>query len=168
MGITNHFFTYVKNMYSKTKLCIRVNNNKLTDFFPSDIGVRQGDNLSPTLFNIFINDLVEAMKSTDRTDKVNIGNESINCLLYADDVVLMSTSNEGLQNSINTLKTFADTWKLEVNMHKTKIMIFNKKGKYIKENFLYGSHHLECTNSYAYLGINFMPSGSFKDSVSTL
>ena len=53
-------------------------------------------------------------------------------------------------------------------MLKTKVLIFNKKGKFLKDNFHYGIHKPECTNTYSYLGINFTASGSLKESISTL
>ena len=63
-------------------------------------------------------------------DGVIIGHEKLSCLLYADDVLLVSTSSLGLQKCLNTLKYFSDKWKLEVNLNKTKALIFNKKGKF--------------------------------------
>ena len=90
-------------MYSKTELQLKYG-NKLTDKFKSTIGVRQDDNLSPTLFNLYINDLIQHIQRKTDTDPVIIGNHSFNILLYADDVVLLSRTSKGLQNCINTLK----------------------------------------------------------------
>ena len=82
-------------MYSQIYLCVRCN-NKLTPFSPSNFDVQQGDSLSPTLFTTFINDLPSVLQST--TDNVILEDIKLNCLLYADDLVLLSTSKEGLQN----------------------------------------------------------------------
>jgi hypothetical protein len=51
---------------------------------------------------IFINNLVDDLNK-DNTDPVVIGDTSVNILLYADDIVLLSQSKEGLQNSLNLL-----------------------------------------------------------------
>ena len=43
-------------MYKGIKSCISLNGQQ-SSFFPSNIGLRQGENLSPVLFSLFINDL---------------------------------------------------------------------------------------------------------------
>ena len=49
-GISDRFYNAVKNMYQNIDLCVKVNPQY---FFHSHIGVRQGDNLSPTFSNYF-------------------------------------------------------------------------------------------------------------------
>ena len=160
LGIGGLFFNVIRNMYSKSKLQVKVG-NILTENFTSKIGVRQGDILSPNLFKIFINDLPNYFDETP--DPVLVNNRKISCLLYADDVVIMSTSHDGLQHKLNKLQAFCDDWGIEVNLSKTKVMIFNKTGKYLRENFLFKNKYLECANRYKYLGITLTPSGSFQE-----
>ena len=64
-------------------------------------------------------------------------------LLYADNIVIMSETEEGLKHSLFLLEKYSDRWKLTVNATKTKVMIFRKggrinmnKGLYIKDMFL--------------------------------
>ena len=73
-------------MHACSELCVKVDNS-LTDSFPSRIGVRQGDNLSPNLFKLFVNDLPEIFKGD--CFPVSINSPSLNCLLYADDVLFI-------------------------------------------------------------------------------
>jgi hypothetical protein len=76
------------------------------------------------LFNIFINNIVEKLECGD-ADPVLVGDISINCLLYADDLVLLSSSPCGLQTCLDTLYEFRSCWKLEVNNSHSKVLIFN-------------------------------------------
>ena len=50
-------------MYAKTKSCIK-KDNLISGYFPSNIGVRQGDNISPLLSALFINDFKHNIAST--------------------------------------------------------------------------------------------------------
>ena len=67
-----------------------------------------------------------------------MGDALVNCLMYADDVVLLSSSKEGLQHSLSSLQKYCDSWNLKINIEKTKILIFNKSGKLLKnDKFFY-------------------------------
>ena len=45
----------------------------------------------------------------------------INCLLYADDMVLLSESQSGLQMCLNKLNSYCQKWKLTVKTEKAKL-----------------------------------------------
>ena len=89
----------LKHVYYANKVLIVKIGQGLTDEFHSELVVRQGDTLSPNLFKIFINDLVDIFDSN--CDAVTVGDLSLNCLMYADDLTLISESEEGLQNCLN-------------------------------------------------------------------
>jgi hypothetical protein len=55
IGVSDLYYNVIKNMYSNTQLSVKVDHNSITDNFSSNIGVRQGDNLSPNLFKLYIN-----------------------------------------------------------------------------------------------------------------
>jgi hypothetical protein len=61
--------------------------------FASKVGVKQGYILSPTLFSIYLNDMVKIFDVT--CDQTLIDNNIIYCLMYADDVILISESANG-------------------------------------------------------------------------
>ena len=70
-------------------------------------GYRQGDGLSPMLFNIFTNDLPDIFDHS-KTDPVQLDTTKLNCLLYADDLVLLSESEKGLQSCLEQLNFVED------------------------------------------------------------
>jgi hypothetical protein len=158
IGVGSRFYNVIDSMYKLSNSCVRLK-DQITDCFPVKLGVKQGDNLSPNLFKIFINDLPTYMQNTD--DSVSLNDNLIHCLMYADDVVLLSSSPMGLQQKLNCLAKFCKDWGLTVNTSKTKILIFNKAGRHISHKFLMDSEHLECVKSYKYLGVYFTASGSF-------
>ena len=57
-NINGKVLNIIREIYSKAKSCIR-KDNMISDYFMCNIGVRQGDNLSPVLFTEFINDFTE-------------------------------------------------------------------------------------------------------------
>ena len=55
MGINGNFLHIIYNLYEKAKSCVK-SEGRLSDYFTCNTGVRQGENLSPLLFSIFLND----------------------------------------------------------------------------------------------------------------
>lgn len=123
-------------------------------------GVHQGNVLSPLLFNIFVNDLGDNMVTTDSP---LINDAKVSHLLYADDVLLLSTSEIGLQQNISKVNEFCKRWDLSINTDKSKVMIFSKNGHVNKNHykFVVDQNHLECVNQYKYLGVNVSANGKF-------
>ena len=76
----------------------------------------------------------------------------INALMYADDLILISDNQEGLQKQIDKLSKYCDEWKLNINLKKTKIMIFNRGNNLIKSEFNINKVVLENVKSMKYLG----------------
>ena len=125
------------------------------------LGLKQGDNLSPILFDIFFDDVEEIFDDSCNPIKLHNG-LSINHLLYADDMAILSLSSEGLQNSLNRLYMYCNKWKIEVSTVKTKILIFNTSGKLLKGyRFYYNGKVLEQVREFKYLGTTFSASGNF-------
>ena len=149
----------IKDMYEKTSQIIKMN-KKVTNPLKTYKGVRQGCVLSPHLFNIFLNDLPGIFDHSCRP--VKNGNTSLSCLMFADDIVLLSESKEGLQNCLNKLEVYAKDWKMTVNKKKTKIMIIQNRGKVPALDLTYEGQKLEIVNNYKYLGTIISTTGTFK------
>ena len=168
-NINGKFLKVVENMYKDAKSCI-VHNNEKSEMFACEIGVRQGENLSPLLFCIYLNDLQEFLenafvKGVDCISK-DLENElvvyfKIFILLYADDTILLSESSEDLQNMLNEFDKYCEKWKLKINVKKTKVLIFSRGriSKHLK--FFIRNDEIEIVKDYKYLGVYFSRSGSF-------
>ena len=93
----------------------------LTEVFPSQFGVFQGDNLGPNRFNIFVNDLTKCFDETCMP--VLLDEHRINCLLYADDLAILSESASGRQKCLNVVGKFCTTQGLDTKYNKSKVMV---------------------------------------------
>ena len=160
-------------MYNNIKSCVSINGN-LSEYFISVNGVRQGENLSPFLFALFINDLEKFLLKFG-CNQIEIPGSDLQTFLkllitlYADDTVLFASSKEDLQKCLDGLKQYCDKWKLEVNASKTKIVIFSKgKPPTGNHNFMIGNSSIEVVKSFKYLGVTFTYNGCFKNNVDEL
>ena len=121
MGISKNIVNVLPNMYSKISACVKTN-DYLTDTFPCRVGTKQGCSLSPTLFNLFLNDLPPRLK-IKQCHPTKLNGKLLGSLLYADDLVILSESEKGLQTALNLLNKYCTTWRLKINTDKTKVMV---------------------------------------------
>ena len=123
-GVGGKAYDIIKYMY--TNKCAVKMAKKQTHFFPQGRGVRQECSLSPTLFNMYINELARALKQSAALVLTLLESE-FKCLLFADDLVLLSPTKQGLQQHLDILHRYCQTWALTVNLSKTRIMVFQKR-----------------------------------------
>ena len=104
-------------------------------YFNCNVGVRQGENLSPFLFSIFLNDL-ESHFLANSLSGIRLEAENDEFIrLYADDTVIYSDNESDMQHAWNTFEDYCSEWKLTVNIEKTKLMIFGQQK--INANLIY-------------------------------
>ena len=148
-------------MYQGVKARV-VFNGEHSEFFYCNNGLKQGENLSPFLFSLYLNDLednllqnnIEGVKCVNNNAVNNLGMYfKILLLLYADDTILCSDSPTDLQLQLNAFADYCNTWKLKVNISKTKAMTFSRTNTEL--NFKYNGHNIENVNVFNYLGLFF-------------
>jgi hypothetical protein len=88
--------------------------------------------------------------------------------MYADDLVIVSATEEGLQEKLGKLSQFAEVKDLTINTKKSQVMIFNKTGKLLKGNFSIYDQKLDIVPKYTYLGVDIPASGTFSTSIREL
>ena len=159
-------------MYEKAKSCV-MSGNDLSSFFCSSVGVRQGENLSPVLFSIFLNDLTRFMsKYYDGlnllTGEIHLLFDNQDCkvyfklylLLYADDTVIFAETAHDLQKALNAMQRYCDMWHLKINASKTKIVIFSKGKLRNKPEFMLNNDRIDVVDDFDYLGVRYTLTGS--------
>ena len=133
------------NIYNSGTSVIRL--DKESNKFPIQKGVRQGDTLSPKLFNAGL-EQVFRMLNWDNTG-ITINGEKLNHLRFADDIVLISNNGEEAQEMLNDLNRESNKLGMKINMKKTKVM-YNDYTNIIPVHV--GTQEVEKVNDYVYLG----------------
>jgi sorting nexin-29 len=120
---------------------------EITDPFDTKKGLRQGDALSSTLFNIA---LEKSVRETNLDMRGTIVHKSVQILAYADDVVIVARYENAVKDAFNRLEKASQKMGL-INYDKTKYMETTckpNKEKYIRIN----NSDIERINQFKYLG----------------
>ena len=72
------------------------------------------------LFNLYLNEIPTLLDKMDTDPIILPDGSKLNCLLYADDLILISNTSEGLQQLLDTLSKFCNDWLLNINLKKRK------------------------------------------------
>lgn len=118
-NIDSKVYNSIKNIYQSSESCVQINGH-LTNQFDIKTGVKQADNLSPTLFSILINDFVHEINNLDVG--IELVNRKLSMLLYADDIALIAKSTEHLQCMLNKLHEWCRRQRVLKNTNKSQCM----------------------------------------------
>ena len=104
--------------------------------YKCNIETRQGCKLSPILFNLFINELIEELKLSSGIQGIQISADGsdILAILYADDMANVSDNVRSLQAQLDVIARFCNRTGMKINLSKAKIIVFSKWGGYLREN----------------------------------
>jgi hypothetical protein len=105
---------------------ITVKNPETSEWKIIKCGVRQGCSLSPLLFIIYMNKIIQKWKVTRHGNIPINRNININTMFFADDQVLLAKSEEDLQYSVRNLNKIASEFSMEINAEKTRVMAFRE------------------------------------------
>ena len=121
-GLCGRLYNALISLYKTVKSCVRIN-GLTTDFFDVNCGLKQGCLLSPLLFNLYIDDLVRDMNLLNVG--IDIDDEKLCILLYADDVILIADTEADLQSLLNCLYDWSERNGLKINNDKSKLFILD-------------------------------------------
>ena len=122
------------------------------------------------IFTIFyyVNDLAFSFNNILSDPFVLPNGTKLNSLFYADDLIILSRSKLGLQNCLNKLSSYCNSWMLKINPKKTKIMVFQKGTKKCDYVFHIGNEMIDIVQVYTYLGTRISSPGNFTLSIEDL
>ena len=124
-GIPDPIVKYIKSVYTRSQTQLRVNVT-LSREISVNRGVRQGDPLSPMLFNSVI-DL--ALRKIDDAIGVGLGSNKLSCLAFAHDLVLLASTPKGLQRQFNNIERALGLSGLKLNVNKSATIRLDVHGK---------------------------------------
>lgn len=153
---------FLYNWYSKLNAIVKWQGH-YSQVFNVTRGTRQGSILSPYLFNIFLDDLLN--KLGHENVGINIGGKIYNSFAYADDISIFCTSVPGLQNLIDICVEYSARWRFRFNKDKSKCIIIGKNSFISEPKWCLNGQLLENVKSLEILGNVFNNSGSGIDHV---
>ena len=103
MGIADHLTCLLRNLYAGQDATVRTGHGT-TDWFQIQKGVHQGCILSPCLFNLYADYIMQNAGLDDVQAGIKIARRNISNLRYADDITLMAESEEELKSLLRKVK----------------------------------------------------------------
>ena len=149
-GYPQHLIGVLESIYKETKIVILIG-DRITRSEYVNQGVRQGCSLSPTLYNIYMDDAIRRWKQQAPLG-IKIAQESyLNTILYADDQVIIQSSEDDLQKSVFLLKNIGKEYNMKISTRKTKVMAFAGKDP-VRSKIVLDNRILEQVSHFTYLG----------------
>lgn len=142
---------------------------EVSEPFEVKTGVRQGDGLSPLLFNCVLEKVMREWRKRMEEEgipKIKIGrkkdNLEIDCLAFADDLAILAENAEDARRQINGLKEIAEMAGLQISYEKTEYMT-NRKDAQRHITTKYGK--IKRVNKFKYLGELILPNALDKEAI---
>ena len=132
------------------------------NWFCISAGVRQGGVLSPSFYNLYVDELINILKSSGIG--CHVANAFAASLFYADDMAVLAPSLKGLQRLLNLCSSYCAVWDIGLNPKKTKNMCFGKKVD-LKVKVSIDGSEIDWVHEWKYLGVMLKSGPRFSCSV---
>ncbi|CAF0803697.1 unnamed protein product, partial [Brachionus calyciflorus] len=125
----------------------------MSSIFKTTTGVKQGGPLSPLLFAIYVEELIELLE--ELKIGVDVLNVLINCILFADDILILANSEDELNELLKIVESYGVQNDIKFNHDKTQFKIFgdkmSKSEQHVRINFQ--GEQVKRVSSIKYLGV---------------
>lgn len=148
-GIKKRVITILLDWFMKCCSCVKWN-DCTSIFVTLTAGVRQGGVLSPVLFSIYMDTLCERLRTSGFGCK--FAGKYVGCLLYADDIMLLSVSISQMQNMLDICSQFANDFDIVFNCKKSCAMRIGSRFNISCELLYLSRQTLAYVKSMNYLG----------------
>ena len=150
----------IKSLYDSARSKV-LSGDQYSEWFKTNIGVRQGCLLSPTFFNLFLERIMgEALEGYE--GGVRCAGRKLTDLRFADDIDLIDETAEGISEVTRRLEVAAKSYGMEISTEKSKVMVVGKgdnvDGVVVKVTV--DGVVLEQVKSFTYLGSTIVQNGT--------
>ena len=149
----------IANWYDKINVSVKWK-NALSHSFQVNSGVKQGSVISPALFNIFINLFFVELRACNNACKVQ--DIFMGAIMYADDLIILSASVNGLQKMLDCCDRVSKELLLEFNCNKCVCVAIGPAARYTIAVMSLGDVLLKWVKNFKYLGIQFIADTGLK------
>ena len=160
-GVGGQLLHAIKSFYCRPEVCVRVN-GKQSKPFHVGVGLRQGCVLSFLLFIVYMN-WIDKYSQADEC--AMIGNCKISHLLFADDLVLLSSTEPGLQRALNSFADACNTAGMKISTAKTEVLHLSRNPDQCVLQV--NGATLKQVEKFKYLGVAFTSDGRQDEELDT-
>ena len=158
-GLPKFFIDTIINWYGKLSSAVKWNGQFSSSPFKVTSGVRQGGILSPIFFNLYINSLICKLRIYDYG--CHVRNLFLGCILYADDLLLLSASVLDLQKMLDVCSDVGSSLSIIFNAKKSMCIKIGPNRSTDIEPMFVNNCSIQWVNSIKYLGLNVLSGKSF-------
>ncbi|GJR38483.1 retrovirus-related pol polyprotein LINE-1 [Tanacetum coccineum] len=156
-GASRRYIKVIRDMYTGAKTQVRTSIGN-TEFFSVEVGLHQGSTISPYIFALILDELSRGIQE-----------DILWCMIFADDIVLISESAEGLNDRLENWKEALEANGLRVSREKTEYLRCDFSNSEIAHNeeveVCIGDKILQPKESFRYLGSMLHKSGRIDEDV---
>lgn len=131
IGVSLPLIALIQRLYKDCQAAVKIG-KRLSAAFYTTKGLRQGCSISPTLFKIYIQQILKQWNNSCRGMGIPVGNETVHSLLFADDQVIIAQCREDAKFMVRKLLEAFEAGGLKVNMSKTEYLVIGGDGRNIK------------------------------------